>query len=149
MRDSRIGAFGAIGLILLLLLELAALSELPSATRWRVLLVAPTVARALPPLLARLFRPARPDGHGAAFVAGVGRAAAPVALLIAMVVAGFALGGSGIVAVAAAAAGAVALAWYMSRRLGGVTGDVLGAAIETGEVIVLLTVSAWVHARLA
>jgi adenosylcobinamide-GDP ribazoletransferase len=148
MRDSRIGAFGAIGLILLLMTELAALSELPPAMRWRTLLVAPTVARALPPLLARLFRPARADGHGAAFAAGVGRAATPVALLIAVAVAGFALGAAGIVAVAMAGVVAVALGRFMAGRLGGVTGDVLGAAIETGEVVVLLTVSAWVHARL-
>lgn len=148
MRDSRIGAFGAIGLILLLMLELAALSELPSAMRWRVLLVAPCVARALPPLLARLFRPARTDGHGAAFAVGVGRVAPYAALSIATAVAGFALGTAGIVAVAVAAVVAVVLGRFMSGRLGGVTGDVLGAAIETGEVVVLLTVSAWIHARL-
>ncbi|HEU5320052.1 MAG TPA: adenosylcobinamide-GDP ribazoletransferase, partial [Methylomirabilota bacterium] len=65
MRDSRIGAFGAIGLILFLLLEIGAVAELPPPLRWRALLAAPVVGRATPALLARLFAPARADGHGA------------------------------------------------------------------------------------
>src|SRR5262249_40992557 len=87
MRDSRIGAFGALGLILLLLLEIAAVTEMPSSLRARALLVVPAVARATPPLLARLFRPARHDGQGAAFGAGIGALAGPIALSIALVVA--------------------------------------------------------------
>jgi hypothetical protein len=48
MRDSRIGVFGALGLIVLMLLEIAAVTELPPAARWRVLLVVPVVGRAMP-----------------------------------------------------------------------------------------------------
>jgi adenosylcobinamide-GDP ribazoletransferase len=76
MRDSRIGSFGAIGLVLLLALEAAAVAELDPAVRWRALLAAPAVGRAMPPLVGLLSRPARPEGHGAAFVAGLGRARA-------------------------------------------------------------------------
>jgi adenosylcobinamide-GDP ribazoletransferase len=54
MRDSRIGVFGALGLIVLMLLEIAAVTELPPAARWRVLLVVPVVGRAMPALLARV-----------------------------------------------------------------------------------------------
>src|SRR5262249_20117539 len=87
MHDSRIGAFGALGLILLLLLEIAAVTELPPRVRLRALLVVPAVARAAPPLLARLFSPARRKGLGAAFGASVGALAAPIAISIALVVA--------------------------------------------------------------
>ena len=47
-----------------------------------------------------------------------------------------------------AAFGALAVGRFMSRRLDGITGDVLGAAIEVAELAALLTVSAWMHARL-
>jgi len=145
MRDSRIGAFGALGLILLLLLEIAAVTELPAGMRARALLVVPTVARATPPLLARLFSPAKPDGLGAAFGAGVGALAAPIAILIALVVAIVALRGLGIVVLIVSVMSALVLTRFFARRVSGITGDVLGAAIEIAELAGLLTVSAWSH----
>jgi adenosylcobinamide-GDP ribazoletransferase len=147
MRDSRIGAFGAIGLILFLLLELVAVAELPAPARWRTLIAAPAIARATPALLGRLLPPARETGHGAAFHAGLGRGAAPTALAVALVVAVVSLGGVGVVALAVAVASAALAAAFVARRLGGVTGDVFGAGIEVAELAVLLTVSAWTHAR--
>jgi adenosylcobinamide-GDP ribazoletransferase len=146
MRDSRIGAFGAIGLILFLLLEIAALSELPSPDRWRVLLAAPVIARAMPALLSRVLPQARREGHGASFAQTLPRSAAPVALGTALVVAVVTLRGLGLVALAAAALVALALGRFFGQRLGGITGDVLGAAVEAAELTTLLTVSAWTHA---
>jgi len=148
MRDSRIGAFGAIGLILFLLTEIAAVAELPPAVRWRALLLVPAAGRATPALLAALFPPARAEGHGAAFRAGARLSAAPIALAVGLVVGAAALGSAGLVAAAAAVVAALALASFMVARLSGITGDVLGAAIEVAELAALLTVSAWAHARL-
>ena len=145
MRDSRIGAFGAMGLILVLLLEIVAVSELPPGLRGRTLLVVPVIARATPPLLARLFRPARSEGSGAAFSASVEWWAAPVALAIALAVTLAALQGLGALVFALSVACAVAVAWFIVTRVSGITGDVLGAAIEVGELAGLLTVSAWSH----
>jgi adenosylcobinamide-GDP ribazoletransferase len=147
MSDSRVGAFGAIGLILFLLLELAALTELPASARWPALIAAPAVARATPALLARLFRPARAAGQGVAFRAGLGRAAAPAALGLALVAAAAALGWLGVVVLAVAAGVAVAAGAFFARRFGGMTGDVLGAGVELAELAALLTVSAWTRAR--
>jgi adenosylcobinamide-GDP ribazoletransferase len=145
MRDSRIGAFGAMGLILVLLLEIVAVSELPPGLRGRTLLVVPVIARATPPLLARLFPPARSEGSGAAFSASVKWWAAPVALVIALAVTLAALHGLGALVFVLSIACAVAVAWFIVTRVSGITGDVLGAAIEVGELTGLLTVSAWSH----
>jgi len=146
MRDSRIGAFGTIGLILFLLLEIAAVAELAPPPRWRALLVAPTVARAMPALLARVFQPARSEGQGARFHADVHPRAVVVAAASALAAAVVVLGAMGIVAVAVAGLVGFAVGRFMSARLGGITGDVLGAAVELSELVVLLTVSAWTHA---
>lgn len=145
MRDSRIGAFGAIGLILLLLLEIAALAELPTSARDRALLAVPAIARATPPLLGRLFPAARSEGHGVAFGAGLGRWAAPVALTVALGVALAALRVAGLVVLATSVVCALACARFFAARLAGITGDVLGAAIEVAELAGLLTMSAWAH----
>lgn len=147
MRDSRIGTFGALGLILVLVLDIAAVAELPPAFRWRLLLVAPAVGRAVPPVLARLFNAARDDGQGAAFVGTVGPAACVIALVVTAAAATILLGATGAVASTVAVATAIGGAWCIARRLGGVTGDVLGAAVETTELVVILAVLAWVGAR--
>ena len=147
MSDSRIGAFGAMGLALFLMLQFAALGELPLAMRWRALVTAPVIARATPAVLGRLFRPARAEGQGALFCAGLGRAAVPAAMAVAIVVAVAVLGGLGLVALAVGVGAAVVIGAFLSRRLGGVTGDVLGAGVQLTELAVLLTVSAWTHTR--
>jgi adenosylcobinamide-GDP ribazoletransferase len=143
MRDSRIGAFGAIGLILFLLLEVAAVSELPPATRWRTLLAAPALARAMSPLVAWIFPPATPLGQGAMFRSGLTRGRVIVALTLGGITAIAVLGIAGVIVFALAAVTSLGLGWFYTRRLGGVTGDVLGAVIEFAELIVLLTVVVW------
>jgi adenosylcobinamide-GDP ribazoletransferase len=145
MRDSCIGAFGAIGLILVLLLEVVAVAELPSGVRGRALLVVPVIARATPPLLVRLFPAAKLEGLGAAFGASVSGWAAPTALAIALVVALAALHAVAVPVFAVSVLSALALTRFFAARVSGITGDVLGAAIEVAELTGLLTVSAWAH----
>ena len=147
MRDSRIGSFGAMGLILFLMLELVAVAELRPTARWHVLLVAPAIARAAPPLLARLLPAARGEGQGAVFIAGVGTLSAVLAPVLAALMALAALGVAGLVATVAGLGAAVATARFVAGRLGGVTGDVLGASVEVAELATLLAVIAWAGAQ--
>jgi adenosylcobinamide-GDP ribazoletransferase len=146
MRDGRIGAFGAIGLVLFLLLLVGAVSGIGLGERGGAVLAAPVVGRAMPPVLGRIF-PAAGPGHGAAFRAGLGPVAPIVAPAIALFVAIAALDTPGIVAVAGALALTLAIGWFMTRRLGGITGDVHGAAVELAEAAVLLTAAAAHPAR--
>ena len=149
MRDSRIGALGAVGLVLFLMIVIVALSDLPGGPRWRVLVTAPTVARATPACLARLFAPAPGGGgQGAAFAATVPRWAWLPALAVATLVAGVTLGTVGLVAMLAAVGASLILAHVFASRLNGITGDVLGAAVELAELSLVLTVLAWIQARL-
>ena len=146
MRDSRIGAFGAVGLILFLLLEVAAVSGIDAGIRWRALLVAPVVGRAMSPLMARMF-PAAASGHGARFRAEIGVAGPAVAMAIAFVVAIGVLGAVGVLALVIGVALTTAIGAFMTRRLDGVSGDVHGAVVEFTELFVLLVVAAIRPAR--
>ena len=119
------------------------MAELPPAARWRTLVAAPALARALPPLIAWIFPVASPIGQGATFRAGLSRTGVLGAVALGVVVTVALLGGAGLVASALVAALAVALGWFFTRRLHGITGDVLGATIEIAELGILLTLVAW------
>jgi adenosylcobinamide-GDP ribazoletransferase len=156
MRDSRIGAHGAVALFLVLAGKLFAIVDLVArgdAAVWP-LFAAPLLARwAVVPLIV-FFRYARPAGLGVAFHAPAPAASPPWArfagasLLLGIVLA-VAIAGAEISTATRAAAGAVAAlgvalafgAW-LDRRLGGLTGDVYGAAIELAELAVLVTAAA-------
>ena len=57
-----------------------------------------------------------------------------------------ALGLAGLLVFALAAVASLGVGRFYTLKLGGVTGDVLGAVIETSELIVLLTLVAWTSA---
>ncbi|MDG4474872.1 adenosylcobinamide-GDP ribazoletransferase [Thiovibrio frasassiensis] len=148
MKDSATGAFGVIGLVLLLGLKVVCLASLLAnggQYLFFVLLAAPVAARWGMATLASGVQYPREVGTGHAFVGKVGLAE-------------LALGGllltpliwwhwsAGLIILGAAMLPALWLRFKASKALGGVTGDVLGASCELGEVcgwlaaVVMLTV---------
>lgn len=139
MRDSRIGSYGVLALILAVGLEVAALSALPSPPLAGFLLIAATSRLAMLGLLVAL-PPARREGLG--HMAGRPRAAVllPGAALVAALA--LAAGPAALGVLAAALLPVLWVAHLARRRLGGQTGDVLGAAQLTAEVAGWLALSA-------
>ncbi len=142
MRDSRIGSYGAVALVLSLGIRVAAIGALPPARAWVALLVAGALSRAaMLPVLA-LLPPARGDGLGRtvgsaprwALAAGALVAAAASLVLIPPLRAACALASAALVGV-----GVAALA---GRRIGGQSGDVLGACCGVAECAVLTVLAA-------
>ena len=137
MRDSRIGAHGAAALGLLLCGKVLALAALPRPLATTTLLVAPAVARFGAVLLLVAFPYARDEGLGRAFRDhGKARDVAVAALLMQGCAA--ILGHRSVVPVVLSLLLAIALGWVMRKKLGGLTGDVYGAAIELSELAFLL-----------
>lgn len=145
MRDARTGAYGVTAIALVLGVKAAALASLPPDLVWRAVVVAPVLGRLGPILLARACPPARGDGAGHAFALTVGPAAVAGATGVAALAALALIGpwGAGLLALIAAAAAGFAL--YLRARLGGLTGDCLGALVEGGEAAVLVGLSALAH----
>jgi adenosylcobinamide-GDP ribazoletransferase len=142
MRDARSGPYGVTAIVLVLGLKAAAVASLPEGLAWKTLVLAPVVGRTGPLLLARLCPPARGEGAGHALATGARWPALVAGGLVAIVVAAALLEGWGIAALCMAALLAWGWAARLRRRLGGFTGDTLGALVEVTEALVLtLTVS--------
>ncbi|MGN9917576.1 adenosylcobinamide-GDP ribazoletransferase [Micromonospora palomenae] len=145
MKKPDVGPFGVVALVVVLLLQTAALAELAGRS-WPAVLagvVAATAAGRLAVTVAcrRGVPAARPEGLGALVAGTVGPVAPAVGAVAVALAAVAAVPGrpwQGPLAVAAALAVAVGLLRHVVRRLGGVTGDVLGAAVEVVTTLVYL-----------
>jgi len=137
MRDGRSGPYGVTAIVLVLGLKTAALASLPDGLVSRTLVASAVLGRTGPLLLVGLCPPARPEGAGHSFVAGARVPGLLVGGLVTVAVCWIALGPWGLVPLAAAGLATCALAAVVRRRLGGFTGDTLGALVEGIEAGVL------------
>ena len=140
MRDPVIGSFGAIALILVVALKVAALAALLDRNAARPSLVAaPALARWTVALLGAWMPYARPAGGLGEAATRQTRGSVLVATALAMLVTIAALGIDGFVAATVAPLTVAWIGRMARRRIGGVTGDVFGAAVELTETAVLLS----------
>ena len=153
MRRSDIGPLGTVTLILTLLIQVAALSQAESAGHGRgpaALIAAVVTGRlALTWACRRGVAAARPDGLGAlvaesvrpaipAAATAATLAAAAAAVVISAAVVGKPLGWTLPVAILAGLGAAFVVQRHAVRRLGGITGDVLGALAEIATTVTLV-----------
>jgi adenosylcobinamide-GDP ribazoletransferase len=148
-RRGDVGPFGVVTLVLVLLVQVTALAVATEAG-WGAITVVIAVVTGRVAVVFACSRPipaARPDGLGA-LVAGTVPRMAAIAWVVAIVVASLAASiwsvGSYWLPPLAVAVGllvALALVARSVRRLGGITGDVLGAAVETATTAALLVLA--------
>jgi adenosylcobinamide-GDP ribazoletransferase len=142
MRDSRLGTYGMIALLVGFVARASALASLPLAAILPALVVAHALGRAAIPVLAANMPFARDDGLGKS----AGRpdlASAITAVIVGVVIALLCLtAGEALLAVAVAIMGAAAVAGLAWRQIGGITGDVFGAAEQVVEALVLIVLAA-------
>jgi adenosylcobinamide-GDP ribazoletransferase len=142
MATPDIGAFGAVAIAAVLLLRFGALAG-ADPERWKAVTFLAAVwcaSRALMGVTLAIVPYARPSGLASAF--GGGALIPSLVAMVAAVAVGATRGVGGVVAVAGgvlAGAGTIAFA---RRRIGGYTGDVLGAAGVVTETVALVVASA-------
>jgi len=147
LKDSRIGAFGGLALASSLLLRAALIAEL-GALAAAAVIVAQCVSRA-PPVWLLATQPYLTDEahRKSGSVARSGPAQAAVATgwaaiaVVALVAARWLGATQALVAVGAATVAGVACGVYFRRRVGGVTGDFLGACQQVTEAAVLVAIA--------
>jgi adenosylcobinamide-GDP ribazoletransferase len=139
MKRSDIGPFGVVTLVLVLLLQASALARAQVLGRGPLAIVAAGLAARLAITLAcrRGVPSARPGGLGA-LVAGSVRLAPAAGLAVAALAAAGVIGWIYAAAMAAGLAASFAATALAVRRLGGITGDVLGALAEITATVCLV-----------
>jgi adenosylcobinamide-GDP ribazoletransferase len=148
MHDSHAGAMGIIALVFALLTKFAALTSLPAALLAPAVLLMPLAGRCVMVVHIALLPYARESGLGSVFFGKSAGPAAFGALGLLAATAWLVLALPGLALWAACLLVAVALAAYFRHKIGGATGDTLGAVCEIVETIPPLGLAVWsFHAR--
>ena len=164
MKDSRVGSFGALALMLVTLVKIAALASVPMVDAVIALVFAHATARATAVTVMAALPYARDDATSKARPVAMGVTWLEVAVswlptialitLIALIAALAAQCGLSkqmpmALLTATLAAGIITtlLALQMKRRLGGYTGDALGAVEQCAEAVILVVCAAWLSVR--
>jgi adenosylcobinamide-GDP ribazoletransferase len=142
MKDSRVGSYGVLALVLVTLARWSALTAvLVYGGHWAALVASGALSRAPMALIMALLPNARGEGLSHA----TGRpspATALLALILAMAIAAALTGWAAVPLIFAALAAALWLAFSALRRIGGQTGDILGASQQLAEAACLAVLSA-------
>lgn len=140
MKRSDIGPFGVVTLLLTLLIQVAALASTPHAPI-AALIAAVTGRLALPWACRTTVPSARPGGLGSLVAGTIRTPAAVLVTAVALVAALAADPLHGPAAVLLGLGAALLLLRHAVRRLGGITGDVLGALVEVATTTSLIVMA--------
>jgi adenosylcobinamide-GDP ribazoletransferase len=142
MKDSHTGAAGAVGLILALLLKYEALLYIPADVKRQALFCFPMLARFAQVQMAVGSQKARSDGLGTVFVGGAGWIQMLIAVATTLAFSFLILGITGLWLFIAAYIFTWGLKAWFHRKVGGVTGDIIGFTNELNEILCLLLIVA-------
>lgn len=144
MRDHSLGTYGASALALDLLAKAAALGVIAEVHTVLPVVAAYAVSRAAPlPLAATLPYARANGGAGRSLSEGLGVRGASVGVTLATVIAVATTGGWALAALACLVLVSAIVGGLARRRLGGVTGDTMGAAIELTATLALIAAAGW------
>ncbi len=141
MRDSRTGAMGVIGITLVLLLKFAALSSLASADFFKTVCLMPVAGRCAIVLSMAVLPYAREEGLGRLFYSRYSRFSALWSLFFLLALTPLIGVGAALLVFVVTSGVVVAFSLWCRRKIGGATGDTLGAVCEITEMAVAVALA--------
>ena len=140
MKDSRVGAFGVVSFVMLMFVQYALISDMHLLLLIPALFVMPVIGRFAMVLSVACFPYAREDGMGKTFADMADRKTIVIAALITMILV-LPWGFLAALALVLGTVFALLFCRLITHVLGGVTGDVYGAATVLTETLVLFVFS--------
>ena len=146
MKDHRVGTFGVVGLIMILGVKYAALHALSARTAPLALWTALILSRGAMVQLLYYAPYARAEGGlGRPFKEGLGKREVVVAWITSLALSFIFFRFRGVILWLVAVIFTLWLQKFFAVKIGGVTGDVLGASNEANEVLTLIVISGMEH----
>ncbi|MFA4989338.1 MAG: adenosylcobinamide-GDP ribazoletransferase [Candidatus Omnitrophota bacterium] len=139
MRDPHSGVMGVLSIICILLLKIGLLDSVPTPAKASALLLMCVLSRWSAVLAMFLFPYARQEGKAGIFIRGMSLKIFLISSISAFIFAFIIWQVKGLIALAIVSGCAYLGAKFTNRKIGGITGDTLGATIELTEVVTLLT----------
>jgi adenosylcobinamide-GDP ribazoletransferase len=150
MKDHRVGTFGVVGLILVLGLKFLALHSLLTQDVGKALLVALTLSRwSMVQLTYRAPYARREGGLGLPFKENLKKREMVMATITSLAVSLFFLRFWGAILWLGVGVITLLIQSFFEKKIGGITGDILGAANETNEVFALILICGMLRVGLA
>jgi adenosylcobinamide-GDP ribazoletransferase len=143
MKDSRIGTNGTIALILIIILKVTLLVSINNSRLILYLFAMPAVSRMNILWAAGTSAYAGKDGMGKSVIKYTGVVEIIIATLIGSLISAFCFRWAAVAVVPAAVVFALLFCIYVKRKIGGITGDNIGAVIELTEIVVLFVLFVW------
>ncbi|HID97667.1 MAG TPA: adenosylcobinamide-GDP ribazoletransferase [Thermodesulfobacteriaceae bacterium] len=143
MRDSRTGAMGVMAIVVVFAVKTAALAGIPQGRMWVPVLLMPIAGRVVLVLMVAFMPYARPEGGiGTLFFERSQRKCACWCLVAFTVLSWLVAGAAGLLLVGVVLTAAFCLGVFCYRKIGGMTGDSLGASCEISETMAAVTMAA-------
>lgn len=140
MRDSHVGVMGVLAIVSILMLKVAFLSSILLNTKGIAIVLMCVLARWSISFSVFAFPYARDDGKAKPFIDGMNKGIFFVSTLIALVIVFIIWKAAGPVILGITAALAYLANSFIKKKLGGITGDTIGAVNELAEAAVLFGV---------
>jgi adenosylcobinamide-GDP ribazoletransferase len=140
MRDSHAGGFGVVGACCLILVKYVSLLFLPMSNRMAALILMPVVSRWAMVYALCAYPAARSEGMGKTYKEQAHWLRLAIATVIAIAISVGLMRLWGLALMAAISLVVFLLAGFLSRRLGGLTGDTYGAVNEVTETLTLILI---------
>ncbi len=138
MRDSRVGAMGVLAIVSALLLKITFLGLFSRGQMFKALIAMPVLSRWSMTEAIFLFRYAREEGKAKIFFDGMNWKKFSASTLISAALAIWLFGVRGLLLIFLLALATFIIGESFRRKIGGLTGDTLGAINEINEILILI-----------
>ncbi|MDD5692024.1 MAG: adenosylcobinamide-GDP ribazoletransferase [Candidatus Omnitrophica bacterium] len=140
MRDSRTGVMGVLSLISVILLKIILLFSISGSLESGALILMCSLSRWSAVAAVFFFPYARQEGKAEAFIKGMNLKIFILSAVVAVICASLAWQIRGLIVLLIVTGFSYALGKFSVKKIGGITGDTLGATIELSEIITLLAI---------